>query len=100
MTERLLQFVWQFQYFNKSQLQTIEGEEVSIVFPGHLNKNQGPDFLNARVKIGKTILAGSVELHLKTSDWIRHKHAGDTNYKNVILHVVYSNDVTKSFFMA
>jgi hypothetical protein len=96
MTERLLQFIWQFQYFNKVQLQTIEGEEVAVVFPGHLNKDQGPDFLDARVKIGKTILAGSVELHLKTSNWEKHKHTGDINYRNVILHVVYINDVNKS----
>jgi hypothetical protein len=52
--------------------------------------------LDARVKIGPTILAGSIELHLKTSDWERHKHSDDTNYKNVILHVVYINDVIHS----
>lgn len=96
MTERLLQFIWQFQYFNKVQLQTVEGEDIAISFPGYLNNNQGPDFLDARVRIGETIMAGSVELHLKASDWEKHKHTGDSNYRNVILHVVYVNDIDKS----
>lgn len=92
MTERLLQFIWQFQYFNKSELATATDENLQIVFPGQLNSNQGPDFLEARIKIDKTILAGSIELHLKTSDWKKHNHRGDKNYKNVILHVVWEND--------
>lgn len=96
MTERLLQYIWQFQYFNKSQLQTTEGEEITLLLSGQLNKDQGPDFINARIKIGQTILAGSVEIHIKTSDWVRHRHDEDDHYKNVILHVVYQND-TPSF---
>lgn len=92
MTERLLQYIWQFQYFNTSELQTIAGEKLQIIFPGKLNTNQGPDFSNAQIKIDATILAGSVELHLKTSQWKEHGHSTDANYKNVILHVVFEND--------
>jgi hypothetical protein len=93
MTERLLQYIWQFQYFNKSTLQTTDGEALQIIFAGELNKNQGPDFLNAQIKIGDTILAGSIELHLKASQWKEHGHQNDSNYKNVILHVVFENDL-------
>ena len=96
MTEKLLQFIWQFQYFNKAKLQTTEGDEVSLIHPGQLTKNQGPDFTNGRIKIGATTFVGSVELHIKASDWQKHRHDGDYNYKNVILHVVYKNDVEKS----
>lgn len=92
MTERLLQFIWQFQYFNKSELATTSGETIHIIHPGQYNSNQGPDFLNAKIKIGKTIWAGSVELHLKTSDWGKHHHQTDKNYNNVILHVVWEDD--------
>lgn len=92
MTERLLQYIWQFQYFNKSALQTTAGEQLQIIFPGKLNNNQGPDFTNAQIKIDKTTLVGSVELHLKTSQWNVHGHSKDANYKNVILHVVFEND--------
>lgn len=92
MTERLLQFIWQFQYFNKSELSTTAGEKVQITFPGQYNTNQGPDFSDAKIKIGKTTWAGSVELHIKTSDWKKHNHQGDKNYNNVILHVVWDDD--------
>lgn len=96
MTEKLLHFIWQFQYFNPDHLQTTDGEPVTILYPGRLNANQGPDFLEARIKIGSTILAGSVELHLKTSDWQKHQHDEDPNYRNVVLHVVYQNDVSQT----
>ncbi|MFV0604944.1 MAG: DUF2851 family protein [Niabella sp.] len=92
MTEQLLQFIWQFQYFNKSTLQNCQQETVQVIHQGTKNIHQGPDFTDAKIKIGNTIWAGSVELHLKTSDWEKHKHNNDKNYKNVILHVVYNND--------
>lgn len=93
MNERLLQFIWQFQYFNKNELTTTSGDVIQIIFPGQHNINQGPDFLDAKIKIGKTIWAGTIELHIKTSDWTRHKHQNDSNYNNVILQVVWEDDV-------
>ncbi len=93
MTERLLQYIWQFQYFNLTALTTEEGEALQVIHPGTLNTNQGPDFTDAKIKIDTTIWAGSIELHINTSDWKNHKHSGDKNYKNVILHVVWKNDI-------
>ena len=92
MTEKLLQYIWQFQYFNRSSLQTIEGESLEIINPGKINTGQGPDFTDALVKVNDTILAGSVELHIKTSQWNDHGHQHDANYRNVVLHVVYENN--------
>jgi len=96
MTEKLLHFIWQFQHFNRQQLATTDGEPLQVIYPGKLNHHQGPDFLEAQIKIGATTLAGSVELHLKTSDWEKHGHTADPNYNNVVLHVVFQND-TKDF---
>jgi hypothetical protein len=93
ISERLLHFIWQFQYFNKTSLQTIDGEAVEIIYQGSYNTNQGPDFLDAKIKIGNTEWAGNVELHINTSDWHKHKHSSDKNYKNVIAHVVWHNDI-------
>lgn len=90
--EKLLQFIWRFQYYNHAELTTTTGEHLQILHPGVLNTNQGPDFLDAKLKIGNTILAGNLEVHLKTSQWYEHGHQLDPNYKNVILHVVYEND--------
>ena len=91
-SEKLLQFIWQFGYFNSGDLTTTEGEELTILSRGLLNKNQGPDFTAAKIKIGETILAGTIELHTKTSEWKKHQHETDENYKNVILHVVFEHD--------
>ncbi len=93
MNEHLLQFIWQFQYFNKSELATTGGDPIRIITPGSLNTQQGPDFSGARIRIGSAVWAGSVELHIRTSDWFSHDHGTDSNYKNVILHVVYENDM-------
>ncbi|ANH81016.1 hypothetical protein A8C56_08520 [Niabella ginsenosidivorans] len=96
MNEQLLQYIWQFQYFNNAFLTTAEKEPLRIIKPGIINRNQGPDFENARIQIGSTTWAGSVELHLKTSDWEKHQHQQDKNYRKVILHVVYENDRPQS----
>lgn len=88
-TERLLQFIWQHQYFNKRYLCTTEGERVQVVQPGQLNNNQGPDFLDCRVRIEDTLLAGNIELHLIEADWLKHEHQHDPNYRNIILHVLW-----------
>jgi hypothetical protein len=96
MTERLLQFIWQFQYFNKNELTTTTGDSVQIIAAGQYNTNQGPDFLQSRIIINHTNWAGNIELHVKTSDWHLHQHQNDKNYNNVILHVVWENDTTES----
>lgn len=95
MTERLLQFIWQFQYFNKGELTTQSGENLLVISPGQYNTNQGPDFLDAKVRVGNTTWAGNIELHFKTSDWEKHNHHHDNNYNNVILHVVWEHDLSQ-----
>lgn len=94
MTEKLLQYIWQFQYFNSNKLLTAEEDILQINYPGFLNTNQGPDFLEAKIKVGDTTWAGNIELHLKSSDWITHKHSDDKNYNNIILHVVWEDDAS------
>ena len=92
MTERLLQFIWQFQYYNQSALSSITGEQIKILHPGKYNTQQGPDFLDGKVIIDNTTWVGSIEVHIKSSDWNRHRHSNDNNYANVILHVVWEHD--------
>lgn len=92
MEERLLQFIWQFQYFHKQQLQTTRGENLLIEKPGTLNAHQGPDFAEASIRIGKTRWVGNIELHIRSSDWHKHQHGKDCRYDNIILHVVWIDD--------
>ncbi len=92
MNEKLLQFVWQFQYFNRDTLLLETGEELSIIKPGLHNTNQGPDFLDAHIRIDNVQLVGNIEIHHLSSDWQKHRHSTDAQYGNVILHVVWQND--------
>ncbi len=92
-TEDLLQFIWQYAFLEKrEELKSIEGEKVEIIQQGQRNYDAGPDFLNAKIKVGNTTWAGNVELHLKSSDWIKHQHSNNKAYDNIILHVVYEHD--------
>lgn len=97
MNEVFLQFIWQFQYFNRSGLFTTDTEELEVIEPGTPNRNQGPDFLDARIRIGRTIWCGPVELHVRAGDWRHHGHDGDPQYGNVILHVVWEDDVGAAY---
>lgn len=93
MTEKLLQYLWNFKIFNSFDFRDIEGNPVEIIAFGKWNTNAGPDFLDAKVKISNVLLAGHIELHIKSSDWIFHNHSRDPNYGNIILHVVFHHDL-------
>lgn len=93
MNEELLSYYWKLQKFHKEQLCTTDGEEVQVIYPGLLNQDAGPDFLHARIRIGETLWVGNVELHSKSSDWIKHGHDTDPVYDSIILHVVYDSDM-------
>jgi hypothetical protein len=90
--ETFLHFIWKLQYFQKEKLVTTQGEEIQILYQGLLNSDSGPDFSNARVKIGKLEWIGNVEVHINSSDWKLHNHQHDEAYNNVILHVVWVDD--------
>jgi Protein of unknown function (DUF2851) len=92
MNESFLHYLWQFQYFDKNDLRSAEGEPISILKVGFLNSNSGPDFSDAKVKIDGIEWAGTVEIHIKSSDWHAHHHQTDAAYENVVLHVVWEND--------
>lgn len=89
MTESFLHYVWLFQYFEKKDLATTRGEPLQIFDPGILNRDAGPDFLQARIRIGEMDWMGSVEIHINASGWRDHRHDKDLAYDNVILHVVW-----------
>lgn len=92
MTESFLHYIWQFQYFKKDELKTSAGEVLQIFQPGMRNSNAGPDFEEAKIKIGKLEWRGSIEIHIKASGWNDHHHSEDQAYEKVILHVVWEND--------
>lgn len=92
MVEDFLYYVWQFRTY-VFPLTTTDGQELSVIKTGMRNENSGPDFSEALVQIGDTKWAGSVEMHLKSSDWLKHGHNANPAYNSVILHVVYEHDM-------
>ncbi len=92
MNEDFLQYVWKHKMFSKVDFKTTDNENLTILKSGLHNKNSGPDFLNAHLKIEDQTWVGNIEIHLKSSDWYLHNHERDANYDAVILHVVWEND--------
>ncbi len=93
MQEKLLQFIWRYNLYRPAALYTVQGEPVQVIHGGTINTHAGPDFSAAKIKIGTTLLAGNIELHVRTSDWLKHGHQTDEAYQRLILHVVYEHDM-------
>ena len=92
MKEAILQYIWKFQYYNTNELRCTDGRPLSVYQPGNHNFNQGPDFTQAKVRIEDTTWAGNIEVHVNSMQWNQHRHSGDPNYENIILHVVWQHD--------
>lgn len=92
-TEDFLHYIWTFKLFNTQELKTVQNESIKILKSGQHNTDAGPDFFNAQIQIGETMWAGNVEIHINSSDWLKHHHQKDNAYNNVVLHVVYHHDV-------
>ena len=91
MKENFLYYLWENRLIT-GILQTQANQPIVILNTGYRNTDSGPDYLEAKIKIGDQLWAGHVEIHVKASDWNRHGHQTDKAYQNVILHVVYEND--------
>lgn len=92
ITENLLQFIWNKRFLSHQNFVCTKGNPIEILDFGQWNNNEGPDFNFAKIKYQSLTFAGNIEMHVKSSDWIFHKHDNQANYKKIILHVVYQND--------
>ncbi len=92
MNENLLQYLWKYKIFSKFDFKDTNGNPIEILDFGTLNTNSGPDFSLAKIKTKNIVLAGNIEIHVKSSDWYFHNHDLQKDYQSVILHVVYFND--------
>lgn len=96
--EDFLHYLWKLKKIDLNKLVTTNGELVTILDFGTYNTDSGPDFFNAKVKIDETIWVGNIEMHVFSSDWMKHNHNKDKAYNNVILHVVYQKDLNASTY--
>ncbi len=90
MTEEFLHYLWRCGLY--SSLSASPGENIEVIDRGKPNYDSGPDFFNAMIRLGDTMLAGNIEIHINASDWYRHNHHIDKAYDNVILQIVLNND--------
>lgn len=90
-TERHLQCIWFDGRLRPDTFKLPSGEQVTILDPGSWNLEAGPDFLNASLLLqpGARQVRGDVEIHIRPTDWVNHKHATDPAYQNVIAHVTW-----------
>lgn len=94
MREDLLHFVWMYRKYPINKLETNSGESIIVESTGVHNHLSGPDFFNAKVELNGQLWAGNIEIHVKSSDWYAHNHQEDSKYDNVVLHVVWDDDVS------
>ena len=91
--EDFLHYIWQHKLFINHDLRTTTGEPLEVIDVGIRNTDAGPDFFNAKIKIGDKIWAGNIEIHVRSSDWDLHKHTENNEYQSVILHVVLQANI-------
>lgn len=91
MKEEFLHFVWENRSYDGQAWNTLDGAPIEVIDPGTHNFDQGPDFLNAHVRVEGMDYFGHVELHVDGRDWYRHQHHLDPLYNPVVLHVVWKH---------
>ncbi|MDR0230896.1 MAG: DUF2851 family protein [Dysgonamonadaceae bacterium] len=91
--ESLFHYVWKHKLYNAESFSTSSGIPVLVIDQGIHNTHAGPDFFNAKIRLGNETWAGDVEMHLCSSDWVKHGHHTDKVYNSVILHVVENIDM-------
>jgi len=96
--ERFLRHIWSKQYLT-GNLKTTDGKALTVITVGQMNSDGGPDFCNAKIKIGDVTYFGDVEIHRTVFEWLQHQHQEDPRYNKVILHVVLeaSGDIPTTF---
>ena len=85
--EHLLHYVWKHKIFPLKELKTVSGQILEVIDTGLANRDAGPDFFNAKIKLDGVLWVGNVEIHTSSSDWVKHGHHLDSVYDNVVLHV-------------
>lgn len=93
MKEELLHTIWKYKLLQQSSFVGTKGENIEIISIGEHNQHSGPDFFASKILINDVQLVGNVEVHIKTSDWLKHQHQYNKAYDNLILHIVFEHDV-------
>jgi len=95
--EKFICEIWKNQNLT-NKLITGDGKELEIIDRGEENVEfGGPDFKNARIKIGSITYVGDVEIDGYHSDWKNHGHNINKRFNSVILHAILNSDGGQQF---
>ena len=92
MPEIVLHYIWEHCLWAGMEQQTTDGRSVEILSVGTHNRDAGPDYSHARIRIDGKEWVGNIEIHVCSSDWVKHRHHLDSAYDHIILHVVRTAD--------
>lgn len=92
MPEILLHYIWQQRLWAGIAQFTNDGLPIEVLSVGQHNRDAGPDFSNVHLRIGGQEWVGNIEIHVRASDWKRHRHHTNPAYDNIILHIVCQDD--------
>ena len=92
MPEIVLHYIWEHCLWTGYDQYTTDGKKVEILSVGEHNRDAGPDYSHARIRIDGHEWVGNIEIHVCASDWTKHHHHLDKAYDNIILHVVRTAD--------
>ncbi|MFN2508762.1 MAG: DUF2851 family protein [Chthoniobacterales bacterium] len=92
-----LQARWFAGDFGK-RFRSVCGKEVEIVQFGTWNREAGPDFEGAAIRVaGKELLRGDIEFDLSDRSWEGHGHSINAAFEDTVLHV-FVNASEHTFF--
>ena len=92
MPEIVLHYIWEHCLWAGFEQYTTDGKKVEILSVGEHNRDAGPDYSHARIRIDGHEWVGNIEIHVCASDWTKHHHHLDKAHDNIILHVVRTAD--------
>ncbi len=87
-SEQDLHRFWRHSAFFRMAQPLSGGRMMQVIDRGRYNRDAGPDFLDAVLRIDGKLVRGDVEIHLRERDWYAHGHHTDPAYDRVVLHVV------------
>jgi Protein of unknown function (DUF2851) len=101
LAEKWTELEWQAMWYSGafgSAFRTVAGSVVEIIQFGFWNREPGPDFVHAAVRVdGEQILEGDIELDMHVADWDRHGHSQNPAFDRVILHLFLHKSTARHF---
>jgi hypothetical protein len=101
LAEKWTELEWQAMWYSGAfgtTFRTVAGSLVEIIQFGFWNREPGPDFVHASVRVdGEQVLEGDIELDMHVADWDRHGHSQNQAFDRVVLHLFLNKSGASHF---